>query len=412
MMFVQASLCFAQYQVPAYLNDTIFSSIGRYLKDSINRLDPIEGIYNVQMKRDFKYTGCSGEGSNNFSFRCAIYRDTERSFRMVLESFNGDLKIVKSKVTRIGETQLYSINVEYPQKFFKERYNRRETCYFNSEDKISAGVRVALESNTILNFNIKIKANGFISFDKSKSSHYAYSAHIIIDDNYSLIKEYPTSSTIDAKPSTQEKSLWTGTGFALANGYVVTNHHVIDEAKTISIKGVNGDLNNSYSAEVVITDKTNDIAVLKINDNRFEGFDMIPYAISTKMADVGEEVFVLGYPLTQALGNEIKLTNGIISSRTGYQGDIATYQISAPVQPGNSGGPMFDSKGNVIGIVVAGVPGAENVGYAIKTSYLKILNESAAIEIKLPSNNTLSTLPLSEKVKQAKNYVYYIECSK
>lgn len=73
---------------------------------------------------------------------------------------------------------------------------------------------------------------------------------------------------------------------------------------------------------------------------------------------------------------------------------------------------MFDDQGNVIGIVVAGVPGAENVGYAIKTSYLKILIESAGLDIQLPSSNTISTLSLAEKVKKVKNFVFYIECSK
>ena len=86
--------------------------------------------------------------------------------------------------------------------------------------------------------------------------------------------------------------------------------------------------------------------------------------------------------------------------------------MSAPVQPGNSGGPMFDNKGNVIGIVVAGVPGAENVGYAIKTSYLNILIESAGLNIKFPTNNSISALSLAEKVKRVKNFVFYIECSK
>lgn len=205
---------------------------------------------------------------------------------------------------------------------------------------------------------------------------------------------------------------WTGTGFAIGNGYIVTNNHVAEEAKTIRVRGVKGDVNTSYTAEVVTTDKVNDIAILKIKDNQFTGFGTIPYAIQQRMADVGEDVFVLGYPLTQALGNEIKLTNGIISSRTGYQGNISTYQMSAPVQPGNSGGPMFDNKGNVIGIVVAGVPGAENVGYAIKTSYLNILIESAGLNIKLPTNNTISSLSLAEKVKRVKDYVFYIECSK
>ena len=209
------------------------------------------------------------------------------------------------------------------------------------------------------------------------------------------------------------KRVAAGSGVIIsADGYIVTNNHVASEAKTINIKGIKGDMNTGYVAEVVATDKVNDIAILKITDSQFKGFGTIPYAVQQRMSDVGEDVFVLGYPLTQALGNEIKLTNGIISSRTGYQGNISTYQMSAPVQPGNSGGPMFDNKGNVIGIVVAGVPGAENVGYAIKTSYLKILIESAGLDIRLPANNTISTLSLAEKVMRVKEFVFYIECSK
>ena len=69
--------------------------------------------------------------------------------------------------------------------------------------------------------------------------------------------------------------------------------------------------------------------------------------MNTTTSEVGEEVFVLGYPLTATMGDEIKLTTGVISSKSGFQGDISQYQISAPVQPGNSGGPLFDSKGNI-----------------------------------------------------------------
>lgn len=417
MIIAQTTLCHAQYHIPSYLNPKDFSSIKKYLNDSIDCLDPIEGIYNAQMSRDFQYISRNGlghkfyhdGGSGSYSFRCAIYRNTENSYRIALESFDSDLKIVNSKISHIGETPIYNFELEYPPKFLKEKSIVGD-YYFYSNKFLSSSSRAAIESQVVVNFDVNIKNKCLVKGDNSKSE--GYDVDIILQDNYSLIKEYPTSSMYDSKTVKQEKSLWTGTGFAFSNGYIVTNHHVINEAKTISIKGVNGDLNNGYTAEVVATDKTNDIAVLKVNDTRFDGFGTIPYSVSTRMADVGEEVFVLGYPLTQALGNEIKLTNGIVSSRTGYQGDIATYQISAPVQPGNSGGPMFDSKGNVIGIVVAGVPGAENVGYAIKTSYLKILNESAGLDIKLPTNNTLSTLSLSEKVKQVKKFVYYIECSK
>ena len=66
------------------------------------------------------------------------------------------------------------------------------------------------------------------------------------------------------------------------------------------------------------------------------------------------------------MGDEVKLTNGIISSKTGFQGDVTTYQISVPLQAGNSGGPLFDSKGNVIGIVNAKHLGTENVSYVVK----------------------------------------------
>ena len=73
---------------------------------------------------------------------------------------------------------------------------------------------------------------------------------------------------------------------------------------------------------------------------------------------------------------------------------------------------MFDRYGNIIGIVVAGVPGAENVGYAIKTSYLKLLIESVGLNVEFPINNTISTLSLAEKVKRVKDFVLYIECGK
>ena len=151
--------------------------------------------------------------------------------------------------------------------------------------------------------------------------------------------------------------------------------------------------------------------IIKVNDSRFDGFGTLPYAIDMNQAEVGDDVFVLGYPLTQTMGDEIKLTNGIVSSRTGFQGDVSLYQMSAPIQPGNSGGPMFNSKGNVVGIVCAHHKGTANVGYAIKTLYLKNLAESSSLSNIFPTNNTVSSLPLSGQVKKLKRYVYLIKCS-
>lgn len=232
---------------------------------------------------------------------------------------------------------------------------------------------------------------------------------IIGSEKTVYLKMYPTSSTIGAIGT--EAQEWSGTGFALNNGYVVTNYHVVEDAKSITISGINGDFNSSCTASVVATDKINDLAIIRVSDSRFNGFGTLPYAIDMNQAEVGDDVFVLGYPLTQTMGDEIKLTNGIISSRTGFQGDVSLYQMSAPIQPGNSGGPMFDSKGNVIGIVCARHGSAENVGYAIKTSYLKNLAESSSLSNIFPANNTISSLPLSGKAKKLKKYVFLIKCS-
>ena len=220
-----------------------------------------------------------------------------------------------------------------------------------------------------------------------------------------------TPSVVTSAASSQPTN-WTGTGFALRNGYIVTNNHVIDGASSIRVSGVNGQMEPALSATVIAKDVRNDLAIIKINDSRFSGFGAIPYAIRTSSAAVGENIWVLGYPLTQYLGNEIKVTNGIISSKSGYQGDITTYQISAPVQPGNSGGPLFDKNGNILGIVNAGVPGAENVGYAIKTSYLFNLLDAFSIESANPNSNTISSLPLTGKIQKVAKFVFLITCSR
>ncbi len=229
---------------------------------------------------------------------------------------------------------------------------------------------------------------------------------VSIDDEITdYLKMFPTADMPN------ETDSWSGTGFALNDKYVVTNYHVIEKAKNIKLHGIQGNFNKSYNAKIVATDKFNDLAILKITDYDFKGFGAIPYNVKTTLTDVGEEIFVLGYPLTNTMGNEIKLTTGVVSSRSGFQGDMSQYQISAPVQPGNSGGPLFDGKGNIIGIVSAKHKEAENVGYAIKTSYLHNLIESSDLSNILPKNNEISSFKLSGKVKAVKDYVYYITCS-
>ena len=216
----------------------------------------------------------------------------------------------------------------------------------------------------------------------------------------------------EAARKAAEPDDWSGTGFALKEGYIVTNYHVIDGAERISVKGVNGNFNSAYSASVVCHDANHDLAIIKITDSRFPGFERIPYQVKTNSSEVGEDVYVLGYPLTATMGDEIKYTTGVISSKTGFQGDISLYQISAPIQPGNSGGPLFDSKGSLIGIVSSKHSGAENVGYAIKTSYLQSLIDSRISSSIIPSTSSVATLRRTEQIKSIQKCVFMIQCSR
>jgi S1-C subfamily serine protease len=170
-------------------------------------------------------------------------------------------------------------------------------------------------------------------------------------------------------------------------------------------------MNNRLKGYVVASDKEHDISIIKIVDKDFESFGKIPYVVGKALVDVGDNIFVLGYPMTDTMGEEVKLTDGIISAGSGYKGDVSMYQISAAVQPGNSGGPVFNLDGNVIGIVCGKHSNAENANYAIKTSYLYSLLNSANVGIVPIGENNVKNKELSKKVEQLKNYVYIIECS-
>lgn len=221
------------------------------------------------------------------------------------------------------------------------------------------------------------------------------------------LKLYPTSEDNITTFSGVKSS---GTGFAISsNGYIVTNQHVVEGASKISVRGVKGNFSRVYNAKLIVEDKNNDLAIIKINDQSFTSLGIPPYKINSNLIDVGNSVYALGYPLRATMGDEVKLTNGIISSKTGFQGDITTYQITVPVQPGNSGGPLFDSNGNIIGIINAKHIGAENASYAIKTSYLMNLIQVMNTTPSLPKTNAISSKSLSEQVKFIKEFVYIIE---
>lgn len=208
---------------------------------------------------------------------------------------------------------------------------------------------------------------------------------------------------VDIRPLDETLSS-TGSGFIVSyNGYLITNYHVVKGANEIIVKGINGDCEKAYNATLINFDEVNDIALLKIEGNFNINFNVIK-----ELKEVGEDIFVLGYPLISIMGTEIKLTSGIVNSQSGYLNNKSYYQISAPIQPGNSGCPLFDSNGNIVGLVTSGITYGENVGYALKSSIISDFLLKNGISI--PNNKNINFIEgLPQKVKLLKPNIIFIE---
>jgi len=232
-------------------------------------------------------------------------------------------------------------------------------------------------------------------------------------DNLIIKYEIASNEIISKNRPSGGGKTGSGTGFAITpNGYIATNYHVIEGANNINVKGINGDLNQSYTAQVIVSDKNNDLAILKID----KWIGTIPYGMKVDKLGVAEEVFAYGYPLTALLGDEIKFTDGRISSNTGMDNDPRYYQHTASLQPGNSGGPLFNKYGNIVGINTLTVSknfddqsgiDTENIFYSIKTNYLKILMDN--LDISSPKNTEIYNYSIPNQYKKIKNFVYTIE---
>lgn len=227
-----------------------------------------------------------------------------------------------------------------------------------------------------------------------------------------FIKMFPAASS-DATFK-KDNSKASGSGFFLTtNGIIATNAHVVEGSSIIEIT-VSDEVDVfTYKSKVLLVDKKNDVALLQIDDDKFKWLSKIPYAV-TENSEVGSKVFTIGYPLNDVMGSNFKVTDGIISANSGIGDDMRYYQISVPLQPGNSGGPLFNKEGNIIGITSAKLnenavgTKIENVNYAIKSSYLLNLYNMLPNSTKLSTISTIAAKEMQDQVKILKNYVCLI----
>ncbi len=209
------------------------------------------------------------------------------------------------------------------------------------------------------------------------------------------------------KPKQGDKVASSGTGFFItSDGFIVTACHVVKDAAKVKLVTNQG----IKTAVVVKFDSTNDIAILKAENAQY-----LSLPIKSSMGvKLGADVFTVGFPNVQLQGFEPKYTKGNISSLSGIQDDPRHFQISTPVQPGNSGGPLIDSTGDVIGIVVAKMGDVEaleatgsipqNVNYAIKSTFALALLETlpeASQNLKPPLQKERNSADIVDEAQKA-----------
>lgn len=217
------------------------------------------------------------------------------------------------------------------------------------------------------------------------------------------------SEAIEKAPTIQKEVVTrsTGTGFAISkDGLIVTACHLVQEASSIKIHLHDGSI---VTATIRTRDPFNDLAILKIKAPTPTYLPIAPLR-STK---TGDRVFTIGFPISTLLGQEAKYTEGVISSLSGIKGTASFFQITVPVQPGNSGGALVNEDGFVVGIVSASaailpfladtgtLP--QNVNWAVKADYLRLLID--------PPKPVSTEVNREGIINRTKNSTYLVEAA-
>jgi S1-C subfamily serine protease len=198
-----------------------------------------------------------------------------------------------------------------------------------------------------------------------------------------------------------------GTGFLIdGKGYLITNAHIVHTSRNIAVTNNKGD---QFRAILIKEFLDKDIAILKIDDDKFKTLSSIPYGISKVESDVAEPIYTLGYPR-----NDIVYSEGYLSARTGFNGDTLSCQLGIAANRGNSGGPVFNHNGEVIGILSTKETEAEGVAFAIQSKYIysaiaELKKDTAYQNLRLPVKSTVRDLDTKQQVKKIEDYVSFVK---
>jgi S1-C subfamily serine protease len=198
-----------------------------------------------------------------------------------------------------------------------------------------------------------------------------------------------------------------GTGFLIdGKGYLATNAHVVKNSKNIYVQNNKGE---QFRVKVVQLDATKDIAILKIDDEDFTPIASLPYGIRRSNSDIAEPIYTLGFPR-----NEIVYGEGYLSAKTGLNGDTLSCQITIAANPGNSGGPVFNHNGEIIGILSTKEIQTEGAVFAIQSKYIyqaleQLKKDTAYQNVKMSANSSIRGMDKVQQVKKIQDYVFMVK---
>ena len=227
-------------------------------------------------------------------------------------------------------------------------------------------------------------------------------------------RQTPAKTDRASKKSDRTVLAGSGSGVVVtSDGHVLTNNHVVQSCASIKIKDA---LKREHEATVIATDRKNDLSLLKSN-TQFSSVGA--FRAGTSVAP-GESVIALGFPLSGLLASEVNVSPGYVSASAGIGDDTSKLQISAPVQPGNSGGPLLDQYGSVVGIVVqkldaikiAKITGdvPQNVNFAVKGEIAQIFLNSH--QVHLTTNSSAKKLEPPEIAARGRAFTVLVQCWK
>jgi len=213
------------------------------------------------------------------------------------------------------------------------------------------------------------------------------------------------AANLDKSPKIEDNEVLaasSGTGFFVSRqGHMITNNHVVDGCTSVKViyKG------KDFEAKILSVDKMNDLAIIKSNLRPIKVF-----SISTSDAALLEDVIIAGYPLGKKVSAAIKTSKGSITALAGFGDNYSEFQTDAALNQGNSGGPIMNQKGNVVGVAVANYgkkAGVESFNFGIKSSTLKTFASANGLTFLQPNKRELSNKDLGQLITEG---TVYLEC--